>query len=449
MKKNWFAPGCGFLVLAILIVLVPIAETDAARAPAASMPYVVTTIPVGTHPKGVVVNGSSNRVYVAMFDASCVQTLDGADLNLGTCAYSQGLHPNQLALWGFDKLYVTNRDSNSVSLLDANTLQVLRWIPTGGLPWSVIAANDKVLVGNFASSNISVYDLQLDTLLATIPLPNDAPGLMAFGYWGVYVPGWQTGALYVVDTRNNELTSPVSIGPGAFAVTENLHSREIFVGNRHDNTVHVFAKDGFVPLRTIQLPGPVYGVAVNYKTGHLFVVDAWNDVVHVLDSSSGQLLITLEVGHQDREEGGQGIAINIETNRVYVTNYADGSLTVIQDVYSNAVPNPTPTPTRTPTPPTPGCTSPPSKPILLSPANGAQLSFGPVKTDWAEANCADYYRLKVIESPPRHVYMRIDLTETEYTFSGLNREMRYVWQVRACNAFGCGPARKWSFTMVP
>lgn len=451
MKKKWFALGCGFFVVAVLTILAPTPRIDASRASAISLPYVVTTIPVGTHPKGVAVNWSINRVYVAMFDASCIQTLDGQDLTLGTCAYSQGLHPNQLAMWGFDKLYVTNRDSNSVSLLDAYSLQVLRWIPTGKLPWSVIAANDKVFVGNFGSSGISVFDVNLDSLLATIPLPNDAPGLMAFGYWGIYVPGWQTGNLYVLNTRDNGLTSPVSIGPGAFAVTENLHSREIFIGNRHDNTLHVFAKDGFYPLRTIQLPGPAYGIAVNYKTDHLFVVDAWNDVVQVLDTKSGELLTTLDVGHQDRDEGGQGIAINLQTNRVYVTNYADGSLTVIQDVYPNASPTPTLTPTPTPTRLPSSCTSQPSKPVLLSPANGAQLPFGPVKIDWEETNCADFYRLKVVESPPRHVYMRVNLTasETEYTFSALNREMRYVWKVRACNVFGCSAATKWSFTILP
>jgi YVTN family beta-propeller protein len=449
MKKNRVGLGFGLLVIALLVGLMPTSEIGASRASANNPPYVVTTIPVGEHPKGITVNWSINRVYVAMFDGSCIQTVNGSDLTLGTCAYSQGLHPNQLSLWGFDRLYVTNRDSDSVSLLDANSMQVLGWIPTGKLPWSVIAANDRVFVGDFAASRISVFDLNLESLLATIPLPQDAPGLMTFGYWGVYVPGWNTGALYAVNTRDNSLTAPASIGPGAFAVAENQYTREIFVGNRLDNTLHVFAKDGFYPLRTIQLPGPPYGIAVNPKTSRLFVVDALNDVVNVLDTTSGQLLTQLGVGHQDQDEGGQGIAINLETNRVYVTNYADGSLTVIQDVYPNATPTPTPSPSHTPTPPTASCTTRPSKPILLSPPNVAQLPLGPVKIDWQEVACADYYRLKVIESPPRRVYLKIDLIETEYTFSGLSPGMRYVWKVRACNAFGCGDARKWSFTIHP
>jgi YVTN family beta-propeller protein len=447
MKKYLLGLGFGLVVMAFLTLLLPTPKTDASRASPNGLPYVVTTIPVGTHPKGVVFNRGNQRVYVAMFDASCIQTINGADLTLGTCAYSQGLHPNHLALWGYDNLYVTNRDSNSVSLLDANTMQVLGWIPAGNLPWSVIAANDKVFVGNFGSSSIGVYDLHLDSLLATIPLANDAPALMTFGYWGVYAPGWQTGALYVVNTGDESVTSPVSIGPGAFAVAENLHSRDIFVGNRLDNSLHVFAKDGFVTVRTIPLPGPAYGIAVNYKTDHVFVVDALNDVVYVLDTESGQLLTTLEVGHQDRDHGGQGIVIDPESNRVYVTNYAAGSLTVIQDVYANAPPTPTPTPTATPTTPSTGCTGKPSKPIQLSPAKGAQLPLGPVKLDWQAVECADEYRLKVLESPPKHVYMRLNLVETEYTLSSLTAGMKYVWIVKACNASGCSGARKRSFTL--
>jgi hypothetical protein len=49
----------------------------------------------------------------------------------------------------------------------------------------------------------------------------------------------------------------------------------------------------------------------------------------------------LSLGTADQAEGGQGIAINLATGRVYVSNYADGTLNIIQDASDTPTPDAT------------------------------------------------------------------------------------------------------------
>ena len=62
--------------------------------------------------------------------------------------------------------------------------------------------------------------------------------------------------------------------------------------------------------------------------------------VSVIDGASNTVVATVAVGSNP-----YGVAVNPNTNRIYVANYGDDTVSVIEDV-----PSPTPTPTRTPTP---------------------------------------------------------------------------------------------------
>lgn len=344
------------VLLATVALLAPLLATgldspsinSVALAEGPNVPNIVTTVPVGTHPKDVVYNDKTFLILVALFDSTAVAAVDPQNYNVFT-HYSQGLHSNQLAMYTFDNLYVTQRDSNSLSLLNGYSLEVIRTAATGQMPWGLVTGAN-VYVGNFADGTVSVFDNHLDGLKATIPLPGDAPALMSMGPNGkVLVPGWQTGKLYAIDSSTFEVSSPLSVGPGAFAVTVHPETYRVYLTNRLTGHLYILNPDTLAIEKNITLPGNAYAVAVNYKTNHVFVVDAVNDKVYVLDSTTGELITTLPVGHQDADDGGQGIAINYRSNRIYVTNYADGSLTVIQDVSTG--PTPTPTVTRTATVP--------------------------------------------------------------------------------------------------
>lgn len=398
-------------------------------APSGDLPYVVNTIPVGTHPKSVTIDGLRRFTgLVALFDESRLVAFSIQDLSVGGGTYTLGLHPNQVLYGTAYRLFVTNRDSNNLAQIP--------WVgpgeactgPTGDLPWGVaFGPNQHVYVSNFGNghgSSISILDLQC-SVIKTVPLPNDRPAFVAANGLRVYVAGWLTGNLYILDA-NDTLTTPINVGPGAFGLALHPLANRLYLTNRLDGRMYIIDTTNDNITGIVNLPGKAYAVAVNYKTDHVFVVDAANDRVYVLDAASGALITTLAVGHQDADDGGQGIAVALENNRVFVSNYADGTMTAIQDVNT--------------APAAPANVT--GAPVQVSFPKGATLETRRATLDWADPTGATRFefQLRLGNKKGQLVENKTDLSFSQTMTRALKPGQTYVWRARACGAT-CG---KWS-----
>lgn len=408
--------------------------------PSSSLPYVLTTFGVGTHPKSVTIDGL-RRWYgmVALFDDSRIVGFDVLDFNVGGNTYTQGTHPNQILYAGSNRLHITNRDSNNYTGLAWNGPGTNCWAPSGELPWGVAATYNRVYVGNYGAKSwgsVSVYDLQCSAL-TTLSLPNDRPALMTSTNGKVYVAGNRLGNLYVIDGSNN-VANPVNIGAGAFGLGAQGSAPRVYLTNRGDGRLYIIDATNDNVTGVVKLPGSASAVASNYKTNHVFVVDATNDRVYVVDVITGALITTLPVGHQDADQGGQGIAVSLETDRVFVTNYADGTITVIQDVQtaakSLAAKNSCPAPE------------------LASWPNGSTIPYRRVTLDWADPACATRYEIEIRlkSSDGKMVESNKNVPISQYTTAkALGRGKTYVWRARACGGEKCSKwTGWWKFTIA-
>ena len=68
--------------------------------------------------------------------------------------------------------YITNADSNNVSVLDISTNTVVTTIPVGSGPRGVAVspAGTRVYVANYISNDVSVIDAVSNTVVATLPV---------------------------------------------------------------------------------------------------------------------------------------------------------------------------------------------------------------------------------------------------------------------------------------
>lgn len=410
---------------------IPPTPTVTPTQPPAALPYVLTTFAVGAHPKSVTIDGLRRWWgLVALYDESRVVSFDVQQFQVGGGFYTQGTHPNQILYAGSYRLHVTNRDSNSYSGFAWMGPGENCWAPAGELPWGVAAIHDRVYVGNYGNTgwgSVSVFTWQCNAV-ATIPLPDEHPALMTTANGKVYVAGHAQGNLYIID-QNNVARNPINVGPGAFGLAAHGVEPRVYLTNRADGRLYIIDAHNDNITGIVNLPGKASAVAANYKTNHLFVVDATNDRVYVLDGTRGALLTTLPVGHQDADDGGQGIAVSLETNRVFVTNYADGTMTVIQDVNTPALDAPTD-----------ACPA----PQLASYPNGATIPYRRVTLDWADPPCATRYEIQIRQksSKGKLVEANEQAAFSQYTTAKLLKPGKtYVWRVRACGAARCS---KWS-----
>lgn len=103
------------------------------------------------------------------------------------------------------------------------------------------------------------------------------------------------------------------------------------------------------------------------------------------------------------------------------------------------------TPTYTPTPPPGGCASRPAKPVQIDPYHGQVLDSTVIQLQWASVECAAKYKLILRQKKPKGP-MILKAKETDTNFeTELTDRKKYVWRIKACNAYGCQSSDWWTF----
>jgi len=293
------------------------------------LPTSVATVNVGGHPKGVAVHG--HRVYVGIHDAPLVKVIN-ADNNTVLGTLDTGVPGAQQANGlvyhtGSGLVYVANKTDGSVSAVDPSGAASPVILPTNAQPFGLAAAGQYVYVASFGADRVSRIDVTTNVGQSLMSTFNKPALLCALGS-DVFVPTNGSGPIYRIPSAG----SPIAIGvnkSGYFAAAANPTSNRVFVTDRDGgDLIKINANTNSVE-GSLHIPNRPYGVAVNSSKGRVYVVAAEADLLYVIDGPTLQIIGTVPVGGQGVLEGGQGIAL--WGDRIYVSNFQDGTVTVLDD----------------------------------------------------------------------------------------------------------------------
>jgi len=250
--------------------------------------------------------------------------------------------PNDLAYNPVTKrLYITNRDSNSVLVLNAANFQRVATVPVCSQPFGVDVntKTNRVYVACAASHQVAVINGVTNTLMRTIDT----------GRFPTYVDvNEQTNRIYVVTHDSNRLeeingathmvTRKISVASGAFGLAVDEDRNRVYVGSRDRNRIAVIDVDGWRIIRDYQVNdeedrGVPYALAFNPNNSRLYVTYRGPTFFTRL----GVFWATDEglrrVTHLDLPNGGRDatgrLGINLATNHVFVPNTASNSVTIV------------------------------------------------------------------------------------------------------------------------
>ena len=286
-------------------------------------------------------------VYAAVFNTPRLAVVDASDNTLLTMQPVGAGGVNGVAVVG-DRVYTSNRNAATVSVNQAGSGQFIRTIPVGNLPWGVGGANERVYVANFADNTVSVISTVSGSVIQTTPV-SEMPAFVVASANRAYV-SHISGRLTVL-TRDGGVLASVNLAPAGqlWGMALNADGSLLYAADRPGNRILLLNTATNQQAGVIALPGPPSALALNPGTGHLFAVDATSNSLYVVDTrDSNRYLGAVQVGRQDVNEGGQGIAVT--QNKVFVANWLDQSLSVLDDAVCRAVTTPQPPPTKTPTP---------------------------------------------------------------------------------------------------
>lgn len=250
--------------------------------------------------EAVAVDERTARVFVADVSAGSVHLLDarsGALLR----TVGVGLATIPVAL-GVDerthRVFVTNGTPTccapgTVTLLDARTGRRLRTVTLAGSPLAVAvdAPSGRVYVANgtltatgaIVPGTVSVLDAVTGTILRTVTVGLTPEALVVSAPTRrVFVLNADSGTVSVLDARTGHRVRTTAVGQYPLAAAVDTHDGQVVVLNAgpFDPLAHAYDGTGSVSvldatsgrlLHTVGLPQPPRAVAVDARTGHLFI----------------------------------------------------------------------------------------------------------------------------------------------------------------------------------
>lgn len=369
----------------------------------------LSVVAVGQQPHGVAVDSANRRVYVANHRSNTITVLDADTLQLlESIDLTDAIGPNGVAVNSADQnIFVAAKFTNDLTAFsgtDPLTRSTLWRSRTGSQPDGVALHSDLPLayVANFGDNSLTAVRLT-DGETLTVP----AGGQPSFPYWDdvsqrLFVTNHLDGTVSVFDWEG-KLLQTLPTGLGSYGIDFDAQRRLLYVANIDAKNVTVFTVDEKAEeierLGAVELFCRPWNVRANDENGHLFVVCPDEEKVHIYygDDYSYRWVGWLPTG----KKPGEGMAFDPVTRRIFVTNGGDDSLTVLSD--GGPVLAPVPTPVSVPEP-----TVPPVCPAVSDghEPNDSTASATALQMDRLQADAtfhtpgdADWYRIDLPAGP--------------------------------------------------
>jgi YVTN family beta-propeller protein len=254
-------------------------------------------------------------------------------------------------------VYVANSDSfatspGTVSVIDGreyigglpNTGKVVATIGVGLNPWGIAVDQDSdmVYVTNRGSRSVTVIDGHTNRVTATIGVgPNPVGVAVVPSTDTVYVAngctGKGAGTVSVIDGHTNRVEATVPVGGAPYAVGVNTISQIVYVGNAgglgpansYQGTVSVI--HGTQVLTTITIGGSPNGIGVDQLTNNVYVANTPEDEASNVALINNRNRVVLNITLQTSTAN--GVAVDPATDAIFVGDGYEsggvGSLSVI------------------------------------------------------------------------------------------------------------------------
>ncbi|GJD75758.1 YncE family protein [Methylobacterium goesingense] len=177
-------------------------------------------VAVGREPAALLLD-RRGRLYVADRESRQVSVIDTAGLTriatipVGEAPFAMALNPAE------DRLYVANVRSGTLSVVDTEALKSVATFTTGGMPYGVAVSADgaRILVTNQQAGALVVLDAADGAIRATVPVGRYPEGVAIAGP-EAYVANWFSDSISVIDLASLRETARIAVpeGPRSLAI---------------------------------------------------------------------------------------------------------------------------------------------------------------------------------------------------------------------------------------
>jgi len=260
------------------------------------------TVPIGANPRRLIADAAHHRVYVVMATTPGTLLIADSAGAAGIVYVPVGNNPRSLgANLPLGEVYVSNLDSNSVSVVSAATSSVIATIPVGTAPAAPVS-NDllrKLYVPSTTDNTVTVIDETTHTVIKTIPVGH-APGYAAVDaqHGKVYVNNVTDKTVSVIDSITDTVIKTLPSGAGIAANIGHINAvyHRYYLPNATDGTLTIINTDTDTVVKTVTVGTSPTEALVDASGGDVYVVNQGSNSVTVINAATETAIGNFAVG---------------------------------------------------------------------------------------------------------------------------------------------------------
>ena len=275
---------------------------------------------------------SQERAYVTNWESDNVSVIQISN-NTVVETIPTDAGPHGLAFTpDYEYVYVTNYGSgacnNKVTVIRTSNNVVQCTITVGNCPAQIAITPDGEFgyVANYFGDTFSVIEISTNTVVATVQIGNGPMGVSItpdgqYAYFAME----QDGTVKVVQISDNTVIATINVGSSPYRIAFTPDGAYAYVTNRFSNNVSVIKTMDNTVIATIGVGGWPHGVAITPDGEYAYVVNFFkSNSVSVIQTSTNTVVNTISVGSAPK-----AIAFILDGEYAYVTNGGSNSVSVI------------------------------------------------------------------------------------------------------------------------
>ncbi len=201
------------------------------------------------------------------------------------------------------RLFVSDWFNARLWVLDADTLETLKELPTGAAPAGIALSPDGRLLASAEkeANQVSIFDAATLTLSRTIKV-GEAPFGLGFAPGGLlFVGNVGSNDVSILDAHTGETVATVPVGERPYGVA--FSADKAFVTNQYDNSVSIIDLATLTHVERIEVGEYPEGIDVTQDGGTVVLANWFDDSVTVFDAKSHAILYEISTCEGPRAFG--------------------------------------------------------------------------------------------------------------------------------------------------
>lgn len=267
---------------------------------------VVGIVGVEKNPTGLALSQEQERLYVLNSRSNSISIIDTSqDYVRDRIQFASGIEPIEMAMIPYSdkrnhgKLYITNRGSNDVTVLDTFMKSHIKSINVGNAPLGVSAnpSRQEVYVANSGSNSVSVIDSMTDTVKVTINVDRKPVDIVVVRD-NIYVLNAESDSITVIDTITKAIKGRIQAGMNPRKGIYSEQYNRIYLSNYDVGQVSFLIPSSAVITRSIDAGSKPIGLAIDEGRNQLYITDYSSNKVILINSTSEVVEKAIIVGEK-------------------------------------------------------------------------------------------------------------------------------------------------------